>query len=113
MSDITILIDCLRYRPVACTATQMREAADELDRREAEILALREQVAALESREVCAVAHADVETCGYCQRDDLRRDAERYQWLRGDATQDQLYRLCDVDDCSAWNATIDEMMEYP
>ena len=36
-----------------------------------EILSLREQVAALESREVCTVAHENVETCGYCQRDAL------------------------------------------
>lgn len=37
-----------------------------------EILALREQVASLESREVCTVAHDGVDTCGYCQRDDIR-----------------------------------------
>ena len=37
----------------------------------AEILALREQVAALESREVCTVAHDNVEECGFCQRDRL------------------------------------------
>ena len=37
----------------------------------AEFLALKEHCAALESREVCAVAHEDVETCGYCQRDAL------------------------------------------
>jgi hypothetical protein len=43
-------------------------------------------VAALESREVCTVAHENVETCGYCQRDALaaenaalRKDAERYR----------------------------------
>ena len=110
MSDETaMLIDCLRYRPVAVTAAQMREAADllaaweqvwdalnemgaglgdankplavtaswalattERDECKREILALREQVAALESREVCTVAHDNVETCGYCQRDDIR-----------------------------------------
>lgn len=39
----------------------------------AEVLDLREQVSALESREVCTVAHdGDVATCGYCQRDALR-----------------------------------------
>ena len=43
---------------------------------EAEILDLREQVAALESREVCARAHDNVDTCGYCQRDALQRDIE-------------------------------------
>ena len=54
-----------------------------------EFLALKEHCAALESREVCTVAHDDVETCGYCQRDALaarlaeaERDAKRYQWLR-------------------------------
>lgn len=73
MSDETaMLIDCLRYRPIATTAAQMRDAADEIERQSREILALREQVAALESREVCTVAHDGVETCGYCQRDDIR-----------------------------------------
>lgn len=38
---------------------------------------LQEQVAALESREVCTVAHdGDVTTCGYCQRDTYRRACE-------------------------------------
>jgi hypothetical protein len=40
-----------------------------------EILSLREQVAALESREVCTVAHENVETCGYCQRDALTAES--------------------------------------
>jgi hypothetical protein len=78
---------------------------------------LLEQLAAAQSREVCTVAHENVETCGYCQRDALlgevvekstalsralagmgearadrdaltaenaalRKDAERYLWLR-------------------------------
>ena len=29
---VASLIDCLRYRPVATTAAQMREAADEIER---------------------------------------------------------------------------------
>ncbi len=44
---------------------------DRIDALTAENLSLREQVAALESREVCTVAHENVETCGYCQRDAL------------------------------------------
>ena len=32
---------------------------------------LRERLAAAESREVCTVAHDNVDTCGYCQRDAL------------------------------------------
>ena len=32
---------------------------------------LMEQLAAAQSREVCTVAHENVETCGYCQRDAL------------------------------------------
>jgi hypothetical protein len=32
---------------------------------------LMEQLAAAQSREVCTVAHENVETCGYCQRDML------------------------------------------
>lgn len=80
MSDETaMLIDCLRYRPIATTAAQMRDAADEIERQSREILALREQVAALESREVCTVAHDNVETCGYCQRDALRDALSRIE----------------------------------
>jgi hypothetical protein len=45
---------------------------DRIEQR-AKILALQEQVAALESREVCTIAHQNVETCGYCQRDELRK----------------------------------------
>lgn len=33
---------------------------------------LHEQVAFLQSREVCTLPHEDVETCGYCQRERLR-----------------------------------------
>ena len=32
---------------------------------------LMEQLAAAQSQEVCTVAHDNVETCGYCQRDAL------------------------------------------
>lgn len=53
-----------------------------------EILSLREQVAALESREVCTVAHENVETCGYCQRDAL---AAENAALRKDAEARSLY----------------------
>jgi hypothetical protein len=37
---------------------------------------LMEQLAAAQSREVCTVAHEDVDTCGYCQRDKLRSETE-------------------------------------
>jgi hypothetical protein len=47
------------------------ELRKENTRLSAENLALHELVASLESREVCTVAHEDVETCGYCQRDRL------------------------------------------
>lgn len=40
MSERDELIDCLRYRPVATTAAQMREAADLLERDGAEIARL-------------------------------------------------------------------------
>lgn len=53
-----------------------------------EILSLREQVAALESREVCTVAHENVETCGYCQRDALTAENTA---LRKDAEARSLY----------------------
>ena len=41
------------------------------DEHVAEVLDLRAQISTLESREVCAAAHDNVETCGYCQRDAL------------------------------------------
>lgn len=46
------------------------ELTAEIERLTAENLSLHEQVAFLQSREVCTVAHVGVETCGYCQRDE-------------------------------------------
>lgn len=51
--------------------------AEQVRRMRADILALREQIAALESREVCTVAHDNVGTCGYCQREQGVEAAER------------------------------------
>jgi len=42
------------------------------DSHQREAIRLHEQVSFLESREVCAAAHENVETCGYCQRDTLK-----------------------------------------
>lgn len=42
-----------------------------LDAMAREIITLKEQVAFLESREVCGAAHENVETCGFCQRDSI------------------------------------------
>ena len=80
--------------------------ASEYDALAAEVAALRsrlldakEQVAALESREVCTVAHENVETCGYCQRDALtaentalrkERDAYRDSATARDRNEDAL-----------------------
>ena len=50
------------------------ELLAERDAARAQILELHEKVAFLESREVCAAAHDDVETCGYCQRDAARAE---------------------------------------
>jgi hypothetical protein len=36
-----------------------------------EVLTLKAEISALQSREVCAAAHENVEECGYCQRDRL------------------------------------------
>jgi hypothetical protein len=36
------------------------------------IVEMHEKIAFLESREVCAAAHENVETCGYCQRDQYK-----------------------------------------
>jgi hypothetical protein len=48
----------------------------------AEALELRERVAFLESPEVCAAAHDDVQECGYCQRDRYYPGYIRYEYLR-------------------------------
>jgi len=54
-----------------------------IDALAAQCLELRERVAFLESREVCTVAHDNVETCGYCQRDAAEaRLAQAEDWLR-------------------------------
>ena len=53
------------------------ELIAERDAARAEILELHEKVSFLESREVCAAAHDDVETCGYCQRDALEARVEQ------------------------------------
>jgi hypothetical protein len=44
---------------------------DELFKAMALVRELQENVAFLESREVCGAAHDNVEACGYCQRDGL------------------------------------------
>jgi uncharacterized protein YciW len=51
--------------------TTLREQDQIIARLTAEVLQLKERCAALESREVCTVAHENVETCGYCQLDEL------------------------------------------
>jgi hypothetical protein len=55
------LQDCRRAAALAAEIESLRSR----------LLDAKEQVAALESREVCTVAHDNVETCGYCQRDEL------------------------------------------
>lgn len=55
----------------------------------AENIALHERVAALESPEVCTVAHDDVATCGYCQRDAYKEDAANYYRLAKEADSQQ------------------------
>ena len=45
------------------------ELLAERDAARAQILELHEKVAFLESREVCAAAHDNIDECGYCQRD--------------------------------------------
>ena len=53
-----------------------------LNEQAGEILDLKEQLAALQSREVCTVAHENVETCGYCQRDAIEAELERIAQAR-------------------------------
>jgi hypothetical protein len=54
----------------------------EIRRLKAEVLTLRERIAFLESPEVCAAAHDDVQECGYCQRDRYYPGYIRYEYLR-------------------------------
>ena len=77
---------CIKDRVSFCEEIEELEAAverltAERDAARAQILELHEKVAFLESREVCAAAHDNVETCGYCQRDaaraELREAVER------------------------------------
>ena len=53
------------------------EIAKQRDHYMAEGAKLHEQVAALESREVCTAPHENVEECGYCQRDRLQAECEK------------------------------------
>lgn len=70
-----------------------------------ELLAIREHAAALESREVCTVAHENVETCGYCQRDALRAAAGKVTcWRCLNTGRDGQYESCP--DCSDLRALL-------
>ena len=79
---------CIKDRVSFCEEIEELEAVverltAERDAARAEILELHEKVAFLESREVCAAAHDNVETCGYCQRDAARAELkEAVQLLR-------------------------------
>jgi hypothetical protein len=55
-------------------------AAMRLDRdsHQREAIRMHEKCAFLESCEVCAKAHENVETCGYCQRDELVERLNRW-----------------------------------
>ena len=53
------------------------EMTKQRDHYMAEGAKLHEQVAALESREVCTAPHENVEECGYCQRDRLQAECEK------------------------------------
>ena len=70
-----------RYCHMLQSPTGSFVLASDYDALSADFLALKEQCAALESREVCSVAHDDVETCGYCQRDaaEARLDDTQYR----------------------------------
>ena len=79
---------CIKDRVSFCEEIEELEAVverltAERDAARAEILELHEKVSFLESREVCAAAHDNVETCGYCQRDAARAELkEAVQLLR-------------------------------
>lgn len=63
------------YAVMSVLAERTRQKAE----LELQVLALKEQVSALESREVCTQPHYNVETCGFCQRDAI---AAQYEELR-------------------------------
>jgi hypothetical protein len=65
-------------------------------------LDLREQISALESREVCAAAHENVDTCGYCQRDSIHKSLMRLSMAMGNPCLDW------KDDQSIQDALINE-----
>lgn len=59
-----------KWREIYAQRTDERDLLRaELDMAKAEIVSLHEEVSSLESREVCAADHDNVDVCGYCQRD--------------------------------------------
>lgn len=63
----------LKYQGVHTTMLAIR---DQRDKYSAEVVDLREQLAAVQSKEVCTVAHSDevMEFCPYCKIERLRDD---------------------------------------
>ena len=73
---------------------------------ETECVKLHEQISFLESREVCAAAHDNVETCGYCQRDE---QAKRIEMLEEALRRYGRHDSFDEGDiCEWWTKTDDD-----
>lgn len=78
-----VVMAAIAAHPVAHQRTSLENVRDVLQalapewmRTRDQVLDLEARVSALESREVCTVAHeGDVATCGYCQRDRLAEHA--------------------------------------
>ena len=66
---------------------------------------LHEQIAALESREVCTTQHENVEECGYCQRDRLQAECEKLQMDDWNGEMEASTRLLVADTTSSSIAT--------
>lgn len=63
------LTDCLRYRPVAVTAAQMREAAGEIESLDAAIAEVREALAKFTSEDVAVMARRAADEIERLERD--------------------------------------------
>ena len=73
---------------------------------ETECVKLHEQISFLESREVCAAAHDNVETCGYCQRDEQAKRIEMLEAennrLRAQSRSANDYHVKILGDLDGW-----------
>ncbi len=79
-------IEGMRYGIHTKAHDELAAMTVERDRLRAENLELHAEISMIKSPEVCAAAHDNVETCGYCQRDKiaeaLKKYGAHYDWCR-------------------------------